>query len=94
MLPTLLGDANQRQHDYLYWEYQGKQAVRLGAWKAYRASVESEIELYDLESDIAEQRDVAAAHPEIVARIAEIMRTGRSESELFPLVPAQRRKSE
>ena len=36
--------------------------------------------------DIAEQSNVAAAHPDIVARIAEIMRTGRTESELFPLV--------
>ena len=87
LLATLRGrPAEQRQHEYLYWEYQGTQAVRIGDWKAVRRGVDGEIELYDLSTDIAEQRDVAAQHPEIVARIAEIMRDGRTESQLFPLV--------
>jgi arylsulfatase len=86
MLPTLLGrPAEQRQHDYLYWEYQGGQAVHIGDWKAIRHGGDAEIELYDLSTDIAEQRDVATQHPEIIARIAEIMRDGRTESQLFPL---------
>lgn len=87
LLPTLLGrPTEQRQHDYLYWEYQGRQAVRMGDWKAIRHGLDREIELYDLSTDIAEEGDVASQHPEIVARIAEIMRDGRTESEFFPLV--------
>jgi len=87
MGPTLTGDIVQQQvHEYLYWEYQGRQAVRLGAWKAYRASIDSPIELYDLASDIAESQDVASEHPDVVSRIADIMVDGRSESDLFPLV--------
>jgi arylsulfatase len=87
MLPVLLGDdQNRRQHEYLYWEFQGRQAVRIGDWKGYRESVDGQLELYDLATDIGERDDVAAEHPEIVARITEIMRSGRSESELFPLV--------
>jgi len=42
--------------------------------------------LYDLAKDIAETTSVAAAHPEVVARIEGIMRAARTESALFPLV--------
>jgi arylsulfatase len=86
MLPTLLGnDSDQPQHEYLYWEYQGRQAVRLGKWKGIRHHLDGDIELYDLETDIGEQRDVAHDHPSVIARISDIMQTARTESELFPL---------
>jgi hypothetical protein len=42
-------------------------------------------ELYDLVSDPGERNNVAAAHPDVVARIEEAFRTGRTESALFPL---------
>ncbi len=87
LLSTLFGRSDeQARHEYLYWEYHGRQAVRLGDWKGYRASVDSPIELYDLAADIGETRDVADLHPDVVARIAAIMQSGRTESELFPLV--------
>ena len=40
--PTLLGQPGQKQHEYLYWEYQSAgraQAVRFGDWKAVRNNV-------------------------------------------------------
>jgi arylsulfatase len=87
MLPTLLGTpADQQQHEYLYWEFQGRQAVRMGRWKGIRNGVDREIELYDLETDIGEQHDVANDNQDVVARITDIMMTARTESELFPLV--------
>jgi len=93
-LPTLLGRGEQRRHPYLYWEYRsggGSQAVRMGRWKGIRRNIrrqrETSIELYDLERDIGESTDVAGQHPEVVRRIDEIMRTARSESELFALTP-------
>jgi arylsulfatase len=86
-LPTILGqDEKQEKHEYLYWEYNGKQAVRMGKWKAYRPGVEKPIELYNLEDDIGENRNVTVNHPEIVAKIQEILQTARTKSELFPLV--------
>lgn len=87
MLPTLLGRPEEQEgHEYLYWEYHGRQAVRLGDWKAYRTGVDAPIELYDLAADIGEAHDVAAEHPEVIARVVEIIRTARTKSELFPLV--------
>lgn len=69
--PTLRGDvAEQKDHDYLYWEFYergGKQAVRFGNWKAIRTPLfDGEIELYDLSRDLGEEKDIAAANPEQV----------------------------
>lgn len=44
-------------------------AVRAGRWKAIFGPGQ-EAELYDLEDDPAEERDVAESHPELVARLA------------------------
>ena len=86
-LPTLLGRSEeQRKHAYLYWEYQGKQAVRWGDWKAYRNHIDADIELYNLEEDTGETLNIAVEHPEVVTRIIDIMKSARTESELFPLV--------
>jgi len=87
MLAALEGRASaQRPRDYLYWEFQGRQAVRLGAWKGIRNAMNGDFELYDLAADIGEQRNVASSHAGIVSRIETIMRTARTESALFPLV--------
>ncbi len=99
--PTLLGrPERQKQRDHLYWEftgYGGQQAVRMGRWKAVRQNMlrrnneePLKIELYDLESDMGESRDVAAEHPEIVARMREIMQAEHRPSELFPIPPVER----
>jgi arylsulfatase A-like enzyme len=76
-LPTLLGRPDQRQHEYLYWELVeagGKQALRLGDWKAVRCDLFRDppgaIELYNLSQDLAEAHDVAAEHPAVVAQAA------------------------
>jgi len=90
MLPTLLGrDQEQKKHEYMYWELRGQQAIRMGKWKALRLKPGRKIELYDLDSDIAESNDLADGHPEIVAEMAKIFRTSRTESEVFPLPKAK-----
>jgi arylsulfatase A-like enzyme len=80
-LPALSGkEKNQKKHPFLYWEfpqYGGQQAVRLGKWKGIRVHIlkgNMKIQLYDLDNDIQEQRDVGAQHPEIVKQIEEIMK--------------------
>lgn len=90
MLPTLFGrHQEQRKHEYLYWELRGQQAIRMGKWKALRRKPGRKIELYDLDSDIAESKDLADEHPEVVAEMAKIFRAGRTESEMFPLPKAK-----
>jgi arylsulfatase A-like enzyme len=80
LLPTLLSQGFQAKHDFLYWEfYEGgtSQAVLLGdRWKGLRLkSPTAPIALYDLAADLGEQTDVAAKNPEMVARVAELMRS-------------------
>ena len=90
-LPTLLGkDAEQRKHEYLYWEFHergGRQAVRQGKWKAVRYEVfkdpDGPLELYDLSIDIGEENDLADEHPEIIGEMERILDTVRTPSEVF-----------
>jgi arylsulfatase A len=92
-LPTLLDRPDlQQKHLYLYWEFheQGKkQAVRMGRWKGIRLNVAKDpdgpIELYDLDADPGEEQDVAVEHPDIVRRLAELMKTARTSSAHWPL---------
>lgn len=90
-LPTLLNQNNQKEHKYLYWEFNhkgGRQAVRMGKWKGvlYNALKDkaAKIELYDLDSDITESNDVANNHPDVVLKIEGIMKKAHADSKLFP----------
>lgn len=92
ILPILRGDTTvQRQHPYLYWEFHeggGRQAVRVGNWKAVRLNVKSSdphVALYDLASDPAETTDIAAEHADIVSQLTDYMGQAHRESDVFPL---------
>ena len=87
--PTLLG-RTQKPHDYLYWERTSGQnrltrAVRMGDWKGYQETAQSPVELYDLKSDAAESKNVAAEHPEVVARVGMILDQARVDAAVPPL---------
>lgn len=87
MARALAGEP-QPTHEFFYWEFHERgfdQAVRHGDWKAVRRGADSALELYDLASDPGEQHDVAAAHPEITARIERYLATARTESEIWPV---------
>jgi arylsulfatase A-like enzyme len=88
MLPTLLGQKQTNQHEFLYWEFHekgSKQAVRMGDWKAVRLAPARPLELYNLKTDPSEGVDVAASHPEVVGKIENYLKTARTESERWPI---------
>jgi len=90
-LRTLRGEAGQRKHAHLFWEfpgYGGQQAVRVGDWKGLRHGLQKgvgKLELYNLKDDVGEKTDVAAKHPEVVRKIEKILATDRTPSKVFPL---------
>ncbi len=78
ILEALHGRRMTESHDYLYWDYghcrdRFDQAVRVGDWKGIRLGVDTPIQLFNLEGDIAETTDVAAMHPAVVKRVSQIM---------------------
>jgi len=89
-LPTLTGEGQQLDHDYLYWEFHekgGRIAVRKGNWKAVTYNVQKDpargIELYDLSVDPGETDDVASEFPDVVEELTGIMKGARTESDVF-----------
>ena len=94
-LPTLISK-DQPKHDYLNWEFQlsgwfqnlpnggFRQSVRFDHWKAVRYSLNSDIELYDLNEDEGETNNQAHSHPKIVKKAKDIFENSRSEQYGFP----------
>ncbi|GJM33980.1 MAG: hypothetical protein DHS20C18_29810 [Saprospiraceae bacterium] len=79
-----------------YWEFHEngfQQAVRWGKWKGLRFSLESEWELYDLETDPGEQRDLSKLRPEIVVKLNQIAATERVPSPYFPVEKQSNKKT-
>ena len=62
-----------------------KQAVRHGDSKAVRLRPGGPLELFDLKTDLGETHDVAAEHPDVVARIEAHLATARTDSPDFPI---------
>ena len=97
--PSLLGKP-QPERDFLYREfpsYGGQQVVRSGKWKMVRQDLSPKantkkknkptspkVELYDLEADIGETKDLAKDRPEIVQRLMEIAEREHQPSATFP----------
>lgn len=80
----------QKQHSYLYWEFHeegGKQAIRMGKWKAIKLNVmhstKTRTELYDLENDVSETKDVSVQYPEILKQMMELMSKAHTSSAAF-----------
>ena len=87
VLPSILGE-DQPNDRFLYWEFfeSGfQQAVRWKNWKAVRLAPGEPLELYDLSNDESEARDLAAEHPDIVAKFETYLKGARTESKNWPV---------
>jgi len=93
--PTLLGK-KQKARPFLYREspgYGGQQCVRVGDWKLVRQNLNAKpsalkqrtTELYNLARDPFETTDVAAQHPDIVAKLSAVAREQRVPAKLWPI---------
>ena len=83
--PTLLHKGEQKQHEFLYWEFAETQqfGVRMGDWKM--VVKKGTPLLYNLASDIHEDNDIAAQHPDIVEQLLDIIRKEHKENSHFPI---------
>ena len=79
---------SQPAPEFLYWEFHERgfqQAVRMGRWKAVRLSKIAPLEIYDLQTDPREERNVAAAQPDVVKKVEDYLRTARTDSAQWPI---------
>jgi arylsulfatase len=87
LLPVLRGDESSlAQPDELCWKAFDNRAVRQGRWKLVRDQNVGRWELYDVEADRTETRDVAEQFPDRVQQLAAIWhawadRTGQVNSQ-------------
>jgi arylsulfatase len=78
ILPEILGKEQKQQHNYLYWEYPeygGQLAIRMNNWKGVILNIKKgnmQWQLFDLNTDIREQHDIAAEHPDIIKKMEAI----------------------
>ncbi|MHC4403528.1 MAG: sulfatase family protein [Planctomycetota bacterium] len=78
--PLLKGESGAKSPHAAYY-FRGK-AVRSGHWKLHPAgrvkrgneTEEIPAQLYDLKSDVAESKNLAAEHPEVVDRLTKLLR--------------------
>jgi len=93
--PTLTGGAAPRERRPMVWiypEYGGQVAVRMGDLKVMRKDIarpnparRGTWEVYDLAGDPGEERDLAAERPEAVAAARAVLEREDAGNELFPL---------
>ena len=72
ILPALEGKTD-KVHDQLYWSSaagKGAWAIRAGKWKL--VGLKNRLELFDLEADISEAKDLAQKHPERVKTLKQL----------------------
>lgn len=83
IVPTLLGQEGQQKHEFLYWEFNetNQIGVRMGDWKL--VVKKGKPFLYNLATDLHEDNDVAARHPDIVAQMKQIIREQHTDNPHF-----------
>jgi uncharacterized sulfatase len=96
LVPLLTGKVDQQPtHDHLYWEFHErspKQAVILeGRWKGILTLKDDTFELYDLESDLGEETNLADDKPEIVTRIRALMKKSNVPNEHWDILARARK---
>jgi len=99
--PILLGQSKESAREaHYYFAAYDLQAVRQGRWKLalvpqpdgmgkQAAKVPAGLRLYDLDAEIGEQTDVAAQHPEIVAKLKAL--ADKMSAEIGGKMPTARR---
>jgi uncharacterized sulfatase len=93
--PALLGQPEGERREFLYWEFHeggfSQAALMDGRWKAVRSRrLDAPLEVYDLDADPGETMDVAAARPEIAARLDAYLKSARTESPDWPIREAKK----
>lgn len=99
LIPAFFGKKIKKRTQPMFWEfggYGGLVAIRDGKWKLVRRKALSkkstDWELYNLEADEAEKKNVAKNYPEIVKELEKKWLAIRTVNKNFPMPSADKRK--
>ena len=81
-LVPLLRDGRRKGHEYLCWYLYGSRAVRQGKWKLNWGASRRQWELYDMEADRTETRDLAPAFPDRVIALSDLWKAWAGKTEV------------
>ncbi|MHA8088044.1 sulfatase-like hydrolase/transferase [Aquirufa sp. Wall-65K1] len=80
-LPTILKKGEQKQRPFIYFEFPektGQVAIRIQQWKGVKSNLkknrQAPWEIYDLEKDPFEAKNVADQHPELIPQLDAILK--------------------
>ena len=68
----------------LYWEHEGNRALREGKWKIVAKGPAGAWELYDMEADRTESRDLAARYPARIKGMIARWETWATQNDVLP----------
>lgn len=98
LLPYLFDEADGRPHQEMFWDNGRQVTLRSGSWKLVISltaptgvpGLSRPIEeLFDLDADVGESHDLAAAHPELLRSLKTRLRAWRAQMQRPRWVPAQ-----
>lgn len=94
VLKALLGEGPAPNADrHFYWEFHEKgfqQAVRWRKWKGIRLKQGEPIEVYDLEQDPGERKNLASAEPAMARKLTALIDSSRTPSPYWPAPPGSK----
>jgi len=79
ILPHLTGRNKDAPHERLFWKDYSRGAIREGRYKLITGEGNPRHELYDLDVDIIESANLAAAKPEVVQQLDAKWKTWNAE---------------
>lgn len=89
LLPVITGQKKKIAGRMLYWEQYPRdgisKAVRFGYWKAIKMQEGKSWQLFNLERDPTESKDVSSENPGILKKIEKFANTAHTESECWPV---------
>ncbi|MDP6360456.1 MAG: arylsulfatase [Planctomycetota bacterium] len=72
------------EREAIYWEHEGNRAVRQGKWKLVARGRNGKWELYDMEADRSELKNLAEAQPERAQTLAAMWQSYAERANVIP----------
>ena len=84
-LMPIFKKGNREGAEYIFWEHFGSKGLRHGQWKIVQFDNQSAWQLFDMEKDRTENKDLSAQHPEILESMKRKWKEMATVAKVYPL---------